>query len=1162
MTSQFTTIETIPTADVHAAAVINHCGMGIWDWDIAANTIRWDNMMYRLYDVEPDAGGVTYETWTGHLHPDDRLDAMQAVQKAMDDIAAFDTVFRVVWTDGSVHHIRGAGHVTHDSAGHPLQMVGVNWDVTETQVLTSDRAHQLDLLRLSEQRFRLLVEGIANHAFYALDPAGIVSSWNKGAERLKGYRAEEIIGEHFSRFFTGEDSASGLPSHVLSEAARTGEYVAEGWRVRKDGSRFWAGVSLHALRDPAEGLIGFAKITRDLTDRVAQEEHRRLIVEASPNGMLLVDEKGCITFANSAAETIFGYAQGALVGRSVDVLVPDVPHRIPAIFDLGSGVNGKVYGRRSDGTEFPVEIGLNPIESSAGRVVVASVVDITQRTVQEAALERSRALLEQTGKISGVGGWELDIGTQTVIWSAQTCRILDVEPGYCPSLAEALAFYTPDSRAILEAAIAKGTEQGEGWDLELSLITAKGRSIFVRALGAVEFKDGTPVRLFGAFQDVTETKRARLELVETSTRLRNVLTSATEVSIIASDPKQLITLFNAGAENLFGYTSEEMIGRATRAVFHNADEMRMRGEELSAQLGYPVAGMDVFTEPSTLQQPREWTCVRKDGRLVRVSLVVTAMRSDAGDLLGYLGMAHDVTREKEAEEKFRVATSLAEKANLAKSAFLASMSHEIRTPMNGVIGFADLLLDSSLTEEQRSHTTRLQDAAKSLLSLMNDILDLSKIEAGKLEVEAIPTCPESVIHGAVSVVRAQMAAKGLDIRFEMAADVPVWIESDPTRLRQILLNLLSNALKFTDIGRITVRCSRETVENKEILRFEVEDTGIGIPADRQHLLFRDFSQVDSSTTRRYGGTGLGLSICKRLAQALGGEIGVSSLPGEGSTIWFTIALRACAAPDLSAAHDPAILAANPARVLVADDLEMNRDIVEAMLRRAGHSVRTVENGRQAIISVQESGFDMVLMDMEMPEMDGIEATRAIRRLDERVRHIPIVALTANAFLEDQQRCREAGMNDFLPKPISRDALLALVAKWSGGIPRVKPGTEHTIPLVLDLAILDAFDSAIGAEEAARFSGKFRKQVRDILATLTSAEEPAVISREAHKIVNIAGNLGCVELAGFARSLCSEAKRENCDVDGMLFELPATVDRAIAALADHYQLIDLAANVRH
>ena len=1136
-------------------------GIASYEHDLRSGLIGWAAGSQTLLGFPAALTTMKCADWLASLHPADASRIAGEQEAALIAHAGKATYeARLFRPDtGEIRHIEIRQAVECGEDGQPRRFNAAVMDVTEAHALNEDRGRQLELLRLSEQRFRLLAEGIPDYAFFALDLAGRVSSWNKGAERIKGYRTEEIVGEPFSRFFTPEDVAIGLPSRWLSEAARTGEHRTEAWRVRKDGRRFWASVIVVALSDTRDGLVGFADLTRDLTERTEQEEYRRLIVEASPNGMLLVDEQGRMTFANSAAETMFGYAPGALVGGFIEDLVPDRSRdRHPA---LAAGLSREInarrmgsdrnYGQRSDGALFPVEIGLNTIEASAGRVVVASIVDITQRTLQEVALERGRAMLDQTGRIAGVGGWELDLRTDAVIWSAQTRRIFDLDPDYEPRLVEPLGFYTAESQAELTRALSASRERGEGWDLELSAITAKGRPIFVRAFGTVDLEHGAPVRLLGAVQDITAAKRAELQLVETSTRLRNVLAAASEVSMIATDPKLLITVFNTGAEKLLGYAGAEMIGRATLAVFHDADEMRLRGEELSRQLGHDVEGDAVFTEPSTLQQPREWTYVRKDGRRLRVSLVVTAMKSQSGELLGYLGIAHDVTREKEVEEKLREATFQAERANMAKSAFLASMSHEIRTPMNGVIGFADLLLDSRLTEQQRNHATRLQDAAKSLLSLINDILDFSKIEAGKLEIEALPTSPETVVHDAVSIVRGQMAAKGLVLRIERAANLPPWIEGDSTRLRQILLNLLSNALKFTDHGRIVVRCTRETVEGKEFLRFEVQDTGIGIRADRQHLLFQDFSQIDSSTTRRYGGTGLGLSICRRLAQAMGGEIGVNSVPGQGSTIWFTIALRTCPAPDLSQTRDAASVVANPARVLVADDLSMNRDIVESMLRRAGHSARGVENGRQAVIAVQESDFDLVLMDMEMPEMDGIEATRAIRRLDERIRHIPVVALTANAFSEDRERCRECGMNDFLPKPINRDALLAAVAKWSGGVPSKRTETAPGSPTVLDGAALDGFDSALGVEEAARLSGKFRMQVRESVAVLATAEDPAFVAREAHKLINLAGNLGCVELAGIARNLCSEARREHGDVQGLLIDLPAAVDRAVAALASRY-----------
>jgi len=607
-------------------------------------------------------------------------------------------------------------------------------------------------------------------------------------------------------------------------------------------------------------------------------------------------------------------------------------------------------------------------------------------------------------------------------------------------------------------------------------------------------------------------------------------------AIMTTDPSGIITDVNKQMEKLTDCTRDELIGAPFKDFFTDPER---------AEAGIKR----VLSEKSVTDY--ELTARTRGGALTVVSYNATTFYDRKRMLQGVFAAARDVTEAKRVEAELLQTKVAAESASRIKSDFLASMSHEIRTPMNGVIGFADLLLDSHLTEQQRNHMTRLQDAAKSLLALMNDILDLSKIEAGKLEVESIPMSPDTVVHSATSIVRTQLAAKGLDMSIERAPDLPPWIESDPTRLRQILLNLLSNALKFTDHGRIIVRCSRESVEDEDFMRFEIEDTGIGIPADRQHLLFRDFSQIDSSTTRRYGGTGLGLSICKRLARAMGGEIGVRSVPGAGSTIWFTIALRACPAPDLSVGRDPTASVANPAHVLVADDLEMNRDIVAAMLRRAGHSVRGVENGRQVVIAVQESDFDLVLMDMEMPEMDGVEATRTIRRLDERVRHIPIVALTANAFSEDQQRCREAGMNDFLPKPISRDGLLAMVAKWSARTSRLISETSPSTATVLDPAVLDAFDSVLGVAAAARFSGKFQMQVRDAVAVLKSADGAGLVGREAHKLINLASNLGCVELVRLARNLCSEAKRENCDVDSLLVELPATVDRAIAALAARY-----------
>ena len=374
-----------------------------------------------------------------------------------------------------------------------------------------------------------------------------------------------------------------------------------------------------------------------------------------------------------------------------------------------------------------------------------------------------------------------------------------------------------------------------------------------------------------------------------------------------------------------------------------------------------------------------------------------------------------------------LAREAAERATRAKSQFLANMSHEIRTPINGVLGYLDLLQQGTLDAQQREHAAQARAAGELLLAIINDILDVSRIDAGKLRLERVAASPMALAESAAALLRPQATEKRLQISVTAAADLPEWIETDPTRLRQILINLLSNAVKFTDRGEIRVELSRAGTPAAPLLRIVVADPGIGIAPDQQARLFTEFSQLDTDVTRQLTGTGLGLAICRRLAEALGGDIGVDSRPGEGSRFWFTVALTETARPA------PVLAAPPPARaggtILLVEDNPMNQRLASAILQRAGHQVRIVDSGEAAVEAAAAGGCDLILMDVRLPGISGVAAAQAIRALPGAAGQVPIIALSAQVMPEEVQHCLAAGMNGHLGKPIERAELLATVARF-------------------------------------------------------------------------------------------------------------------------------------
>lgn len=829
---------------------------------------------------------------------------------------------------------------------------------------------------------------------------------------------------------------------------------------------------------------------------------------------------------------------------------------------------------------------LEPVLVTYGQVIQ---VLRTREAFRKASTALAQA--EQRWKFAiegaGHGVWDWNLDTGEIVYSDTWVRMLGYEPGDLPGDEQHWreSIHPEDREAFSQALSRHMCGETLYYNIEHRLRCQDGSYKWVSGRGMLmpRDKEQGAMRIIGTLTDISASKRTEQALQANQSRLASMIDAAMD-AIVTTDADFRIIVFNPAAEQMFGYRANEMLGQPLTRLLPE-DKVPGHGDMMRNFALHDGATRKM----RSLAAGRQVSGFRSDGSEFPVEVSIS-YSTNYGEPI-YTAMIRDITERKAAEEEARLFTATLEKrvaertgeldearlqaeaANRAKSAFLAAMSHEIRTPLNSVLGMAHLTMQTRLDDKQRDYLQKISVSGTHLLALINDILDFSKIEAGKLELDIHDFDLTVLLQELANLMEDKVRMQGLEYKVMLDPRIPRYLLGDVLRLRQILLNLLGNAVKFTEKGAVTLAISLAGGgENQPRVQFAVSDTGIGIDRQAQKKLFQSFQQADNSTARKYGGTGLGLTISYQLVQHMGGELTVASQLGKGSTFSFILEMAAGSAPADSSQAEVIldyrqILAGR--RILLADDHPFNQQVGTELLENVGISVDVADSGRQAVAMASNSSYDLILMDMQMPNLDGVQATEQLRAMPE-LNGLPIIAMTANASTDDRERCFAAGMNDFVVKPIEPERLYKVLAAWLGGVGRkheehveavvevAEVSAANEILLTADCIDEEVVKTMLGTnlERQRRYFDKFRQVLSQGLPVVEEAwanDDAVTVAGECHRMKSVARTVGAMQLGNLLDALEMEAKSGELLSSSLLAQLRQQFDACCQLLLQQQRL---------